>query len=104
MLKCLLPFFACTVLFSLTLAGQDASTSKSATKPQASKKTNETYSATAAKTQYMRETGYRDGRPGYVVVYRKPLRCGGTEDTSNLEWLTLAEAKAKEKTERKGCK
>jgi len=52
----------------------------------------------------MRESGYRNGRPGYVVAYRKPLACGGTEDISNLQWLTVAEAKAKEKTERKGCK
>jgi hypothetical protein len=51
----------------------------------------------------MRETGYRNGRPGYVVTYRKPLACGGTDDVSNLQWLTAAETKAKAKGG-KGCK
>ena len=54
----------------------------------------------------MRESGYRNGRPGYVVAYRKALACGGaSDDISNMEWLTVAEAKAKDKADRsKGCK
>jgi hypothetical protein len=95
----------CVLLFTGALGAQQASTSKSDTTSKSAKKDTETYSAsTAAKTQFMRESGYRNGRPGYVVAYRKPLACGGTDDISNMEWLTLAEAKAKEKTERKGCK
>jgi hypothetical protein len=104
--KGLIALFICVALpFSGTLAGQQGSASKSDGNSKAAQKNNQTYStSTAAKTQFMRETGYRNGRPGYVVAYRKPLACGGTDDTSNLLWLTVAEAKAKEKTERKGCK
>lgn len=87
------------------LAGQD-STSKPDANSKAAKKVSEPYSqASAAKAQFMRESGYRNGRPGYVVAYRKPLACGGTEDISNMEWLTTAEAKAKDKADRsKNCK
>jgi hypothetical protein len=54
----------------------------------------------------MRGSGYRNGRPGYVVAYRKALACGGaSDDISNMEWLTVAEAKAKDKADRaKACK
>lgn len=101
-----LALFVCfLLLFSGTLAGQEGSASKAGGNSKAPTKNTATYSArTAAKTQFMRESGYRNGRPGYVVVYRKPLACGGADDLSNLEWLTVSEAKAKDKTERKGCK
>jgi hypothetical protein len=97
--------FAICVALPFSLAGQE-STSKSDANSKAAKKGSETYSqASAAKTQFMRESGYRNGRPGYVVAYRKPLACGGTEDISNMEWLTTAEAKAKDKADRsKNCK
>jgi outer membrane lipoprotein-sorting protein len=106
MSKRLVAFFICVLLpVSATFAAQEGSTSKSETNSKAAKKNSEAYSAsTAAKTQFMRESGYRNGRPGYVVAYRKPLACGGADDISNLQWLTIAEAKAKEKTQRKGCK
>jgi hypothetical protein len=91
-------------LFSGTIAGQEGAP-KSGNNSKAAHKSSEAYSpSTAARTQFMRETGYQNGRPGYVVAYRKPLACGGSEDIANLEWLTVAEAKAKEKAERKGCK
>jgi hypothetical protein len=100
----LIAFFVCVLLWSGTLAGQNTGTPK-ADNSKAAKKGSETYSASAAaKAQFMRETGYRNGRPGYVVVYRKPLVCGGTDDPSNLQWLTTAAAKAKDKADRKGCK
>ena len=103
--KGLIAFFICVVLlFSGTLAGQQGSASKSDGNSKAAQKKQAYSTSTAAKAQFMRETGYRNGRPGYVVAYRKPLACGGTDDTSNLLWLTIAEAKAKDKTERKGCK
>jgi hypothetical protein len=106
MQKGVIAFFLCVALpFSGAFAGQQANTTKPAANSKAAEKNSATYSkTTAAKTQFMRETGYRNGRPGYVVAYRKPLACGGTEDTSNLQWLTAAEAQAKDKTERKGCK
>jgi hypothetical protein len=103
--KGVIAFLLCLALpFSGALAGQQANTSKPGNS-KAAEKNSQTYSkTTAAKTQFMRETGYRNGRPGYVVAYRKPLACGGTDDTSNLQWLTAAEAQAKDKAERKGCK
>ena len=105
MLKPVIALFVCVVL-PFGLAAQQASTSKSDANSKASKKNAETYSTTtAAKTQFMRESGYRNGRPGYVVAYRKALACGGADDISNMEWLTTAEAKAKDKADRsRACK
>jgi hypothetical protein len=106
MLKHLIVLLLCFVLpFSATLASQQASASKSGASSKAAQKDTEAYSRTsAAKTQFMRETGYRNGRPGYVVAYRKSLACGGTDNIDNMEWLTVAEAKSKDKAARKGCK
>jgi hypothetical protein len=100
-----LALFVCfLLLFSGTLAAQEATAPKAAN-PKNAKQNSGAYSkSSAAKTQFMRESGYRNGRPGYVVAYRKSLACGGADDISNLEWLTAAEAKAKDKAERKGCK
>jgi len=68
------------------------------------KKKAGTYSqSAAAKAEFMRESGYRNGRPGFVVGYRKPLACGGTDDPTNMQWQTVAEAKATSKTQ-SGCK
>jgi hypothetical protein len=108
-------FFICVALlfsgdFSAALAGQQGSSSQGSSskvdgKPKvAAKNGGSSSSQSVAKTQFMRETGYRNGRPGYVVAYRKPLACGGADDPSNLEWLTAAEARTKDKTDRKGCK
>ena len=69
MLKPVIALFICVVL-PLGLAAQQASTSKSDSNSKAAKKNAESYSTTtAAKTQFMRESGYRNGRPGYVVAY-----------------------------------
>ena len=108
MSKPLMPFFACA-LFSVSavFAGQQASPSKPDANSKTAKQNSEAYSTTtAAKAQFMRESGYRNGRPGYVVAYRKALACGGaSDDISNMEWLTVAEAKAKDKADRsKACK
>jgi hypothetical protein len=103
MSKPLIALFVCVTL-PFGLAGQDR-TSKSDANSKVPKKASESYSkSSAARTQFMRESGYRNGRPGYVVAYRKSLACGGMEDISNMEWLTVAEAKAKTQAERKGCK
>jgi hypothetical protein len=107
MSKALITFFICVALpFSGTVAGQEGGTSKSDSSSKPAQKNSETYSrSAAAKAQFMRESGYRNGRPGYVVAYRKPLACGGADDPSNLQWLTIAEAKTKDKSDRsKGCK
>lgn len=41
--------------------------------------------------------------PGYVIDHIKPLACGGADKPSNMQWQTIAEGKAKDKWERKGC-
>ena len=58
----------------------------------------------AAKDSFMRQTGYPHGRKGYVVDHKIPLACGGADSPSNMQWQTIAEGKAKDKWERRGCK
>jgi len=55
----------------------------------------------SAKREFMRTTGYPNGRPGYVVDHITPLAKGGADDPSNMQWQTVEEAKAKDKWERK---
>ncbi len=56
-----------------------------------------------AKRDFERKTGYPNGRPGYVVDHIVPLACGGADAPTNMQWQTIAAAKAKDKTERQGC-
>jgi hypothetical protein len=56
-----------------------------------------------AKDDFMRSTGHPRGWPGHVVDHIVPLACGGADSPSNMQWQTSAEAKAKDKVERKGC-
>jgi hypothetical protein len=58
----------------------------------------------AAKHAFMVQTGYPHGRPGYVVDHVRPLVCGGLDAPINMQWQTIAEAHAKDKTERAGCR
>ena len=39
----------------------------------------------------------------YVIDHITPLACGGADSPSNMQWQRLAESKAKDKWERKGC-
>lgn len=49
-------------------------------------------------------TGQRRGAcPGYVIDHIQALACGGADAVSNMQWQTKADAKAKDKWERKGC-
>lgn len=41
--------------------------------------------------------------PGYVVDHVAPLACGGPDHPDNMQWQTVADAKAKDKWERKPC-
>ena len=56
----------------------------------------------AAAQAFRRQTGYPHGRRGYVVDHFTPLACSGADTPSNMQWQTLAEAKAKDKVERRG--
>ena len=53
---------------------------------------------------FKRQTGYPHGRPGYVINHVVPLACGGADSPSNMQWQTIADGKAKDKWERKGCR
>ena len=57
----------------------------------------------AARHAFARQTGYPNGRPGYVIDHIVPLACGGADAPSNMQWQPIAAAKAKDKTERVGC-
>jgi hypothetical protein len=49
-------------------------------------------------------TGRPTGRcPGYVIDHVKPLACGGADHPRNMQWQTVAEAKAKDRWERRAC-
>lgn len=97
-----------------TTSHTKTSTSKSAkatTKPRTSKAVGPARDSHgrilrsgAAKHAFEVSTGYPHGRPGYVVDHIKPLACGGADDTTNMQWQTVAEGKAKDKWERNGCK
>jgi hypothetical protein len=53
----------------------------------------------AAKLAFMKQTHYPNGRPGYVVDHIIPLYRGGCDCPSNMQWQTIADAKAKDKWE-----
>lgn len=52
----------------------------------------------------MHATGYPDGRPGYVIDHIRPLACGGPDVPTNMQWQTVADARAKDRTERHACR
>jgi hypothetical protein len=60
----------------------------------------------AAKDAFKREqpcpaTGKSSGKcPGYVIDHVNPLECGGADAATNMQWQTVADGKAKDKTER----
>lgn len=59
--------------------------------------------SSSARARFMRQTGYTGGRPGYVVDHIMPLACGGADTPENMQWQTIAEGRAKDRVERRGC-
>lgn len=55
--------------------------------------------SSSALHEFMRLTGYPHGRPGYVIDHRVPLKRGGADRPSDMQWQTKAAAKAKDKWE-----
>lgn len=52
------------------------------------------------KTEPCPATGETTGAcPGYVIDHVVALACGGEDDPSNMQWQTVAEAKAKDRWE-----
>lgn len=68
--------------------------------------TGRTERSTAAKDSFKRQqpcpsTGRSSGAcPGYVIGHVKALECGGADAPANMQWQTIADSKAKDKTER----
>jgi hypothetical protein len=42
--------------------------------------------------------------PGYIKDHIVPLACGGPDAVTNTQWQTVADAKAKDRWELKGCR
>ena len=57
------------------------------------------YRSATARREFMRATGYPHGRPGWVVDHVSPLKRGGLDEPSNMQWQTIEDAKAKDKWE-----
>ncbi len=55
--------------------------------------------SSAAKNKFMKESGYPNGRPGYVIDHIKPLKKGGCDCPENMQWQTIEEARKKDKWE-----
>jgi 5-methylcytosine-specific restriction endonuclease McrA len=50
-------------------------------------------------------TGHTRGAcPGWEVDHVTPLKCGGTDKSGNMQWLTAQDHKAKTKREAKRCR
>lgn len=49
--------------------------------------------------QFKQQTGYHEGRPGYVVDHIVPLKRGGCDSVENLQWQTIRDAKEKDRWE-----
>jgi hypothetical protein len=74
------------------------------------------HTALAAEGSRLAEAQFRAANPcpgtgqaqgpctGYVIDRVIPLACGGADQPDNMRWITVAEAKAKAKWERIGCR
>jgi hypothetical protein len=55
--------------------------------------------SSTARNDFLKSSGYPNGRPGYIVDHIIPLKRGGRDCPENMQWQTIAEAKAKDKVE-----
>jgi len=69
-------------------------------KPKRSDAPPRTTRIVSPKKQFMVDTGFPKGRPGYVVDHIIPLQCGGADSPANMQWLTIDEARLKHRTDR----
>jgi len=105
----ILLLLCCTIVFAL--GGDPGQSRSSSYRAPASGRTS--YGAArrshSARSAFVRQnpcpaTGKTSGRcPGYVVVHKIPLKCGGADDPSNMEWESKAAAHAKSRADRR-CK
>lgn len=64
----------------------------------------------AARAQFLKKepcpvTGKARGAcPGWEVDHITPLKCGGPDTPANMQWLTVADHKAKTAREAKNCR
>jgi hypothetical protein len=85
---------ALAILLAMLTSQADASTIRSA----------------SAKAEFKRvhrcpATGARSGPcGGYVIDHVNPLARGGSDAPCNMRWQTIAEGKAKDRWELKGCR
>ena len=57
-----------------------------------------------AKEDFLRQSGHPHGWHGHVVDHIVPLKRGGTDAPSNMQWQTVAEAKIKDRAEMRLCR
>lgn len=86
---------------STSSSGTSSKKSSASTQPRDSK--GRFVRSEQAKHDFEKQSGYPKGRPGYIVDHIIPLACGGPDAPSNMQWQTVADAKAKDAVERKGC-
>lgn len=55
--------------------------------------------SSSATNKFKQQTGYPNGRPGYIIDHIIPLKRGGADSPENMQWQTIEEAKAKDKIE-----
>lgn len=55
--------------------------------------------SSSSRYQFLKQTGYPKGRKGYVVDHITPLKRGGMDSPSNMQWQTKEDALLKDKYE-----
>lgn len=58
-----------------------------------------THRGDTARIQFMKQTGYPHGRPGWIVDHIFALCKGGKDSPDNMQWQTVADAKKKDRIE-----